>query len=242
MPRGTVGGSRNSSEATQRTRPDRPDRPDSRLDAARRRARAYTRTNTRSITRTDTEPASDPTPGRHVNRHRVEHGFARVHDAPTLASGSSRARSLVPLAAVRPKQRLSPRIASPPPARGEAGSIARGVVDAPDHGPRRQRDHVARRERDLHDAVGPNLDHEHAATDRPIGERDDDRGEAGTHGDHPQLGVKVPWPAGSIVPARWYRRSTTSETCARSRSTFAGDCAGGGIVSVHCSPCTGQAA
>ena len=213
MPRGTVGGSRNSSEATQRTRPDRPDRPDSRLDAARRRARAYTRTNTRSVTRPNTESASDPTPGRHVNRHRVEHGFARVHDAPTLASGSSRARSLVSVAAVRPRQRLSARIASPPPARGEAGSIARGVVDAADHGPRRQRDHVARRERDLHDAVGPNLDHEHAATDRPIGEGDDDRGEAGPkcrrwddamrrHGDHPQLGVKVPCPAGAIVPAR----------------------------------------
>ena len=211
MPRGTVGWSRNSSEATQRTRPDRPDRPDSRLDAARRRARAYTRTNTRSVTRTDTEPASDPSPGRHMNRHRMEHGFARGHDAPTLASGSSRARSLAPVAAVRPRQRLSPRIASPPPARGEAGSIARGVVDAPDHGPRRQRDHVARRERDLHDAVGPNLDHEHAATDRPIGERDDDRGEAGpkcrrwddaVRGHHPQLGVKVPCPAGAIVPAR----------------------------------------
>jgi hypothetical protein len=147
------------------------------------------------------------------------------------------------------------RVAPGPRSGGAAGAgaaLASGALDAADHGPRRERDHVAGGERDLHDAVGPRLDHEHAAADRAPGRatmivaRPGVSAEAGMMRGvvmgHPQLGVKVPWPAGSIVPARWCRRSTTSETCARSRSRFAGACSGGGIVSVHCSPCTGQAA
>jgi hypothetical protein len=48
------------------------------------------------------------------------------------------------------------------------------TFDAADHGPRRERDHVARGERDLHVAVGLDLHHEHAAADRAVGQRDDD--------------------------------------------------------------------
>ena len=89
-----------------------------------------------------------------------------------------RARPLGSLA-VRTRRGLCPRMASPPPSHGCARSRACGVLDLADHGPGRERELVARGERDLDDAVGPDLDHEHAAADRAIGERDNDGGEAG---------------------------------------------------------------
>ena len=49
------------------------------------------------------------------------------------------------------------------------------TFDAADDGPGRERDHVARDERDLHVAVGLDLHHEHTAADRAVGQRHDDR-------------------------------------------------------------------
>ena len=97
--------------------------------------------------------------------------------------------------AARPRARgggeavgASSHIAGPPDRSGSVASVrwfSRSswlgrTLDAADHGPRGERDHVAAGERDVHDAVGLYLHHEHAAADRPPGERHDDRRKART--------------------------------------------------------------
>ena len=169
VPKFIGGGPNDPTGQTQQTR-------QTRLEV-RGRAHPATRTNIRSVTRSDTAPASDPSCERHANRHL--RGMDPREAATRIGPRSSRgARSLPPLTVVSTRERLCPRIVSPPPSRGCARSRSCGVLDSADHGPGRQCEDVARGERDLDDAVRMRLDHERAAADRPVGERNDDCGQA----------------------------------------------------------------